>query len=150
MQELPFGALSAEPCDLTSVSYNSKHMSYHLTMMSNEDIGNKSQESWKVLELLLKFYYRYLFGSFVCNWQIVCVHVRVGLYACACVCTWVYVSVQACVCVCEFEMWRGRRGGCEVKRGVWVAHASFRHQRPLLMIFPYNPCLLVPLLPPSE
>lgn len=33
------------------------------------------------------------------------------------------ISVQQCVCLCM----------------VWSAHASFRHQRALLMILPYNP-----------
>lgn len=69
---------------------------------------------------------------------------------CICVCVYVHVCmhVSGFICVCVHVC--VRRGGCEVKRGVWVAHASFRHQRPLLMIFPYNPCLLVPQLPPSE
>lgn len=32
--------------------------------------------------------------------------------------------------------------------GLLMTH--FNIKRPLLMIFPYNPCLLVRLLPPSE
>ena len=78
MQALPFGALSAEPSDLPSESYNSKHMSYHLTMMSQMKtlvINHRGPEMfWNSSQSLTADIY---LGS-------LCLQLATNVHACAC------------------------------------------------------------------
>lgn len=90
--------------DLTSLSYNLKHMScffffsfffFFKYNVQNDESINKSQKLGKVLEILFNF--RYLFGVFVCRTMSVsaCTLVHKFTRMCLGLCT------RAFVCVCE-------------------------------------------------
>lgn len=115
--ELLFSALSA---GLTGLSFNLKHTRRYLDAMPHRDeSGDKSGQRWGLLECL--FIFRYLRAHAL----------PLSLHVSALLC------LHDCV-RCSESCVRLRYG-----RRVWVAHASFRHQSPVLMISPYNPFLLV-------